>query len=350
MWVLVDSWLLACLQGVAEFLMGIYLADLLSGHSHLIIDNLLLTNEELSKVVCKTVPEALEFMKTSEIFLKASGLEQFVWDFQNHHEAPYPGTKGDLGLWLELAKLEAIPALVIIILGYFQVLPIAVVRTLLIMFALATFTSIFHFRAHARNRNIPMSPVFLKLQDWGFIIHPDYHRKHHETFDCNYCIFNGWSNPLVQCTAVACIKLGLHTDESVTAIRRSIDGYGCRSEREPTDLPVVLGSPEASWGPEGKPIDTHSDGSTEGKPIDIHSDGSTDVSQSGPACPDRTEDVEVALAPGSMGQREPMPTRLQNACLAPALIVSVFLVETTVCLVSLRVLLKGLEIAFDVSE
>jgi hypothetical protein len=45
-----------------------------------------------------------------------------------------------------------------------------------------------------------------------------------------------------------------------------------------------------------------------------------------------------------------MPTRLQNACLAPALIVSVFLVETTVCLVSLRVLLKGLEIAFDVSE
>ena len=29
------------------------------------------------------------------------------------------------------------------------------------------------------------------------MLHPSVHRKHHETFDCNFCIFNGWANGLL---------------------------------------------------------------------------------------------------------------------------------------------------------
>ena len=29
------------------------------------------------------------------------------------------------------------------------------------------------------------------------LLTPEAHKRHHEEFDCNFCIFNGWANPLV---------------------------------------------------------------------------------------------------------------------------------------------------------
>ena len=51
-----------------------------------------------------------------------------------------------------------------------------------------------HYWAHATTHH-KYVPWFAKiLQKTGIIIHPLVHQKHHQTFDNNYCILNGWSN------------------------------------------------------------------------------------------------------------------------------------------------------------
>ena len=55
-----------------------------------------------------------------------------------------------------------------------------------------------HFLAHARRRGLLKEwPILEKLQDWRIILHPDAHQQHHEKFNCNFCILNGWANPLM---------------------------------------------------------------------------------------------------------------------------------------------------------
>ena len=51
-----------------------------------------------------------------------------------------------------------------------------------------------HYWAHATTHH-KYVPRFAKLlQNTGIIIHPKTHQKHHQTYDNNYCILNGWSN------------------------------------------------------------------------------------------------------------------------------------------------------------
>ena len=51
-----------------------------------------------------------------------------------------------------------------------------------------------HYWAHSiiHRKNVPW--FVRKLQYLGIVIHPSIHQKHHQTFDTNYCILNGWAN------------------------------------------------------------------------------------------------------------------------------------------------------------
>ena len=53
------------------------------------------------------------------------------------------------------------------------------------------------------------------LQDLGVLLHPRVHRVHHEAFDRNFCIFNGWANFLVDAAFGVARRLQV-ADSSVT--------------------------------------------------------------------------------------------------------------------------------------
>jgi len=213
------AWL--CAQAILELFIAMYIADLVSGLVHLTFDNCVVANVELRNQVFYTPKEAAEFMATSEIFKKATGFDKFLWDFQNHHEAPFPATKSHFGMWLEIFTFE-IPVFIILFgVLYFDLAPGWVVRPVIMAFALGSFMQVIHFNAHIRNRDLPLSPITRLLQDTGFLLHPSFHRKHHETFDCNYCLFNGWASPIVERVARYCRTVGIHSDTPPTHFYRS---------------------------------------------------------------------------------------------------------------------------------
>lgn len=53
-----------------------------------------------------------------------------------------------------------------------------------------------HYYAHARTHGKVIPFLVKQMQEIGLIIHPQTHQKHHKTFDTNYCILNGFANPL----------------------------------------------------------------------------------------------------------------------------------------------------------
>lgn len=65
------------------------------------------------------------------------------------------------------------------------------------LYALSAFTvfaQVPHYFAHHPPKRGPIK----WLQDWGIIISPAHHAGHHTgAFDCNFCIFTGWCDPLL---------------------------------------------------------------------------------------------------------------------------------------------------------
>ena len=78
-----------------------------------------------------------------------------------------------------------------------------------------------HFLAHARRRGLLKEwPMIERLQDWRLILHPDAHQQHHEKFNCNFCILNGWANPLMNRVARLLTHFGVLAEEPPTARNR----------------------------------------------------------------------------------------------------------------------------------
>ena len=59
-----------------------------------------------------------------------------------------------------------------------------------------------------------------RLQDWRIILHPDAPQQHHEKFNCNFCILNGWANPLMNRVARLLTHFGVLAEEPPTARNR----------------------------------------------------------------------------------------------------------------------------------
>jgi hypothetical protein len=64
-----------------------------------------------------------------------------------------------------------------------------------------------HQRVHHGKQSLP--PLVAHLQDLGLMLHPRVHKQHHDTFDFNFCIFNGWANPMVNAGFRVARKIGL---------------------------------------------------------------------------------------------------------------------------------------------
>merc|ERR1712032_252749 len=91
--------------------------------------------------------------------------------------------------------------------------PHDVIITLLSL-VLATQSQRAHFWAHARRHTPEELPQWVKtLQDWRVLLHPKEHAVHHETYNCNFCIINGWANPYVQMWYRGLVFVGVVDDK-----------------------------------------------------------------------------------------------------------------------------------------
>ena len=181
-----------------EVAASMFVVDLLSGLVHMFLDYQSIEGD-LQGHVEKTIPAIRKF-ETTLRFQEAKAWDRFLWDFQIHHEVPYPSAVSEGELAMQIAGPIAVPYAMSVgayALGYISG-PAG--RIWILSLTLSPLVQATHFAAHRRTHGQLKGvggTIVSWLQDAGLILHPLTHKRHHETFDCNFCILNGWANPIV---------------------------------------------------------------------------------------------------------------------------------------------------------
>lgn len=209
------------LQLLFELAASLFFLDLFTGLVHLNFDYQAIQNKELYLHTERDVPGIQRFNKHDPLFLTASKEDQFLWNFLVHHDVPYPAADTDYDLVMQIGKpVMAIPVSLALAYSVGLTLPGFLLRVILTLSALAPATNHIHIWAHARTRNLIRSPIWRFLQDYHLVLNPDVHKKHHTEYDCNFCLVNGWANPVVNRLAALMRHVGLLVDEPPTITMR----------------------------------------------------------------------------------------------------------------------------------
>ena len=234
-------------RGVAEVLVGIYLADLISGCVHLYLDYKEVKDEKLRLHVETTIPNVTIFEETDDLFKKASPMDQYLWNFHVHHDAPYPSKDSEFELVMQIVRPLFLPLCFLIWLYQAGYMGDTTARILFGALSMGPFMQKFHFLAHARNHGVLTDKDFFGAvlcwgQDVGLILSPKEHKRHHEEFDCNFCIVNGWANPLLNRVRILLSAAGLVASEPPTTVSRRLRAEGEKAalladEKEEKKLP-----------------------------------------------------------------------------------------------------------------
>lgn len=179
---------------IAELLCALYVADFVTGLIHMLLDFQTINNDKLRLHAEKTVAGVEEFEKTP-LFTEADEHDQYLWNFHSHHEAVYPSSDTQTELFMQLFWYVRIVWPIFFALYYYGYMPEQVSRVWLTALIVGLPSQQTHFLAHARKRDLLKDyPIVEFLQDWHIILHPDSHQQHHEKFNCDFCILNGWAN------------------------------------------------------------------------------------------------------------------------------------------------------------
>jgi len=112
--------------------------------------------------------------------------------FQNHHKDPKEFTKRGL------IRVFSEPAFFVIILNLINCYFLNFY--LLIFTILVNLVQLSHYQAHCithKSFQKNTTYIFKFLQYLNILLPAVNHSKHHDTYDNNFCIFNGWANPLL---------------------------------------------------------------------------------------------------------------------------------------------------------
>jgi len=210
---------------IVEVCIGIYLADFISGAVHMYLDYQEVQDKELRLHAETSIPGVIKFEENDELFIKASPMDQYLWNFHVHHDAPYPSRDSEFELVMQILRPLAIPFCVFVWIYYMGWMTDTCARILFGALSMGPFMQKFHFLAHARNHGVLTNEtwggaVLCALQDYGILLSPKEHRRHHEEFDVNFCIVNGWANPLMNQLRVFFSFVGLLAKEPPTTVSR----------------------------------------------------------------------------------------------------------------------------------
>lgn len=240
-------WMLFVFEVVLEACAGLYLADMVSGIVHLCLDYEVGGNDDLRRHAEFSIDDVKEFEKVNPLFLEAKKRDQYLWNFHVHHDATYPAADSNWELFMQMVVPAAPWYLLSIALAVLGILPPTFTRFWLIGVGVAMFTQFTHFAAHARNRGLIKNRLVCKLQDWHLLLNPETHKSHHIHFDRDFCILNGWANPVVNRIRRLGSHVGLFPKEAPTTTTRRE-----REERAAVDGPKApAADPEGLGHPKG---------------------------------------------------------------------------------------------------
>lgn len=183
------SWLFIVLSIVTSLL----IIDLLTGLIHIWLDNYSLPN--LSVYLEDRNINSINDLEPEKLHNEnAFGLIAF--DFQLHHRQPQGITKKTLMmLLLPIIKYAQLPMAIFINLLIFLHCNGHFIFFLFVINLLILLTQPIHQWAHTNAKNIPSFVRLLQKQN--LFLSKKNHLKHHEGFKENFCIFNGWMNPIL---------------------------------------------------------------------------------------------------------------------------------------------------------
>lgn len=186
------------LAAVPAALAGWYVADMLSGLIHMIMDYRPCPDGKgLAKIYFyegrRGMPEYQALFR--ETMQRINAFERISYDFKNHH--PRPDALGRRSVWRLIGSTVIAGALPLSLLGNAAVLLLPVpgwvmafVTTLLLGGAFAQY---FHGTLHRRE-----NPWFVDaLRRFGLLMTPAAHQIHHDTLRRDFATNCGWSNPLI---------------------------------------------------------------------------------------------------------------------------------------------------------
>lgn len=212
-------------QWVLEIALGLYVLDLITGLVHMHLDYQEVKSRELRLHVERNIPDVIKFEENDALFYNATPNDQFLWNFHVHHDAPYPSKDSEWELTMQVVRPLAMPYLLSVVLCYMGYMNATFARIWFGALTAGPLMQKTHFAAHARNHGVLTNKtwggaVVCALQDCGMLLTPASHKRHHEEFDCNFCIFNGWANPVVNRLRVLLSATGLYPSEPPTAQSR----------------------------------------------------------------------------------------------------------------------------------
>jgi hypothetical protein len=216
-------------QGIAqcafEVCVGFYAADLISGVVHMYLDYQNVQDKRLRLHVENSIPAVVKFEENDDLFKNASPMDQYLWNFHVHHDAPYPSKDTEFELVMQILRPLFLPLLGLIYIYHLGYMSNRCARIVFGALSVGPFMQKLHFLAHARNHGVLQNKtvggaILCFLQDYGIILSAKEHKRHHEEFDVNFCIVNGWANPLLNRVRVLLSWVGILASEPPTAVAR----------------------------------------------------------------------------------------------------------------------------------
>lgn len=179
-------------------LLAVYCADAASGIAHFVVDY----TPNVSDVGLKDLYDykgdkgSADYVEKRRIAMrKISGFQEVVFDFKVHHLTPRAlGRRSVLKMTLPVIVYATFPLTVLFVtLGELGWLPPDVLLFFAILVGCGTVAQYAHSCTH--KRKIP--PVARFLQATRLFLRPSAHEVHHQFPDRQFCLLNGWANPLI---------------------------------------------------------------------------------------------------------------------------------------------------------
>ncbi len=199
--------------------LAMYLADAASGVAHFVVDY----TPNVTGVGLKELYEyagnkgSQDYIdKRDQAMRKINGFQEVVFDFKVHHLTPGAlGRRSILKMTLPVIVYAAFPlTLLLVVLGEFGWMPPNLSLFLVVIVGSATVSQYAHSCTH--KQHIPW-PARL-LQRCGLFLSPRKHQVHHEHPDRQFCLLNGWANPLIDRVFALVIRKGLLQPDGLRVI------------------------------------------------------------------------------------------------------------------------------------
>ena len=202
---------------IAAVLVGWFLADLMSGVVHMVMDyRPSPTGVGLDRLYFyEGSRESGEYLALRRAtFARLTPIQRITYDFKNHH--PRPDALGRRPMLVQLGATVlfttlpvAVVANVLLALAGWPALPTAALVSFLTG---ATFAQYFHGTLHRQDNAWPIGA----MRRLRLLMRPEDHRRHHETLTYDFSTINGWSNPVLNAVFRLAHRRGWLRDEGLT--------------------------------------------------------------------------------------------------------------------------------------